>query len=154
MGIVSIADPVSILIIDLFRLPAYSWFSLRRLCISRNSTTSFRFSSFEGHIVHSILYMWKILFHFLFFFLCSLSFLAPPKAYQFLIIFLSNLSDLSYQFLLLFQNLWALTKAALSGFFFFLAIHVSLKKQEKSQLNNLMYQLNNSMYQLNKLNKE
>lgn len=74
LGIVSIADPVSILIIDLFRLPAYSWFSLRRLCISRNSTTSFRFSSFEGHIVHSILYMWKILFHFLFFFLCLFSF--------------------------------------------------------------------------------
>lgn len=74
LGIVSIADPVSILIIDLFRLPAYSWFSLRRLCISRNSTASFRFSSFEGHIVHSILYMWKILFHFLFFFLCLFSF--------------------------------------------------------------------------------
>lgn len=46
LGIVLIADSVSILIIDLFRLPAYSWFSLRRLCISRNSTTSFRFSSF------------------------------------------------------------------------------------------------------------
>lgn len=73
LGIVLIADSVSILIIDLFRLPAYFWFSLRRLCISRNSTTSFRFSSFEGHIVHSILYMWKLFFRFLFCLLvCSL----------------------------------------------------------------------------------
>ena len=63
-----ITNSISVIVIDLFRLSAYFWFSLRRLCISRNSTTSFRFSSFEGYIVHSILYMWKLFFHFLFYF--------------------------------------------------------------------------------------